>query len=235
MIGSKNTAASVTEADSARDNEGTDVETFLKDLAADNDAFYRSTPSELKTYWPHRLVGEAQIEALKTRWFNEYIGTVVLARLVEKITHPKLKMMVARQVGDEAKHATVCERRVRELGGRVEDYDPPAEQLRMYEVLDQYQYPEEFLASMQFTTEHEGVQRNEQALERFDAKTAHLFADAINPDEHFHVQIGWTGLRILCTTADAQHRAREACYRGRQLHREWTAAYRSRMQERGLL
>jgi hypothetical protein len=211
------------------------VEDFLRELADDNARWYAATPPELKTYWPHRLVGEAAIEAIKTRWFNEYMGTIVLARLVEKVDHPKIKLMVARQVGDEAKHAQVCERRVRELGGIVEDYDPLPEQLRMYEELDRFAHPEEFLAGMQFTTEHEGVKRNEQALDRFDAQTARMFGDAINPDEHFHVQIGWIGLRLLATTTEAQERARRACHQQRELHREWTVAYRARMQERGLL
>lgn len=211
------------------------VEEFLEDLAAENDEYYANTPPELKTYWPHRLVGEAAIEALRTRWFNEYIGTIVLGRLIEKIDNPKLKMMVGRQVGDEAKHALVCERRVQELGGQIEDYDPLPEQMRMYEVLDEVKFPEEFLAAMQFTTEHEGVQRNEQALDRFDAETARVFADAINPDEPFHVQLGWVGLRMLCHTEETQDRARQAARRQRELHREWTAAYRVRMQERGLL
>jgi len=211
------------------------VEEFLKELAADNERYYDALPSEQKTYWPSRLVGEAAIEALKTRWFNEYIGTIVLARLIEKVEHPKLKLMIARQVGDEAKHAQVCVRRVQQLGGRVEDYEPLPEQIHMYQVLDSYEYPEQFLAAMQFTTEHEGVRRNEQALTRFDADTAQMFRDAINPDEPFHVQLGWTGLRILCTNEEAQERARQACYGQRELHREWTLAYRKRMKERGLL
>ncbi len=211
------------------------VEEFLRDLAEDNGRYYDATPPELKTYWPHRLVGEAAIEAIKTRWFNEYMGTIVLARLVEKVDHPKIKLMVARQVGDEAKHAQVCEKRVRELGGAVRDYEPLPEQLRMYEELDRFEYPEEFLAGMQFTTEHEGVKRNEQALDRFDAQTARMFGDAINPDEHFHVQIGWLGLRLLATTAEAQERARRSCCQQRELHRQWTIAYRARMLERGLL
>jgi hypothetical protein len=211
------------------------VEQFLQDLAADNTSYYANTPPELKTYWPHRLVGDAAIEALSTRWFNEYIGTIVLARLLEKVEHPKLKMLVGRQAGDEAKHAQVCEKRVRQLGGRIESYDPLPEQLHLYDVLDTVEYPEEFLAAMQFTTEHEGVKRNEQALDRFDAETAQMFADAINPDEPFHVQLGWIGLRILCVTPEAQERARRACHRQRELHADWTAAYRVRMEERGLL
>lgn len=211
------------------------VEEFLQDLAADNDRFYSSTPPELKTYWPHRLVGDSAVEALKLRWFNEYIGTIVLARLIDKIEHPRLKMLVGRQVGDEAKHAQATEARIRQLGGRVEDYEPLAEQLRLYEVLDTVEHPEEFFAAMQFTTEHEGVRRNDQALDRFDADTATMFRDAINPDEPFHVQLGWTALRILCTTPEAQERARQACHRQRDLHRVMTAAYRERMHARGLL
>lgn len=211
------------------------VDEFLRELAADNEAYYEQIPPELKTYWPHRLVGDTALEALTVRWFNEYIGTIVLARLVEKVHHPRLKMLVARQVGDEAKHAEVCEARIRQLGGRVEDYEPLPEQLQMYEVLDAVEYPEEFFAAMQFTTEHEGVRRNEQALERFDKETADVFRDAINPDEPFHVQLGWTALRLLCTSHEAQDRARRACYRQRELHQQWTAAYRQRMQTRGLL
>jgi len=211
------------------------VEEFLQELAADNDAYYSSTPPELKTYWPHRLVGEAAIEALSTRWFNEYIGTVVLARLVEKVDHPKLKMLVARQAGDEGKHALVTEKRIKALGGNVESYEPVEEQLYLYNVLDTVEYPEQFFAAMQFTTEHEGVKRNEQALQRFDAETAQMFADAVNPDEPFHVQLGWLALRIYCTTEEAQERAREACHRQRDLHREFTVAYRAKMRERGLM
>jgi hypothetical protein len=211
------------------------VEEFVTRLNADNQSYYDQTPPELKTYWPHRLVGDAAVEALKARWANEYLATMVLARLVEKVDHPKLKMMVGRQVGDEAKHAQVTEKRIRQLGGRVEDYEPPVEQMILYRFLDEVEYPEQFLGAMQFTTEAEGARRNEQALQRFDRETAQMFHDAINPDEAFHVQIGWTGLRVLCTTADSQERARQAAYRQRDLHRDWTAAYRARMQARRLL
>ena len=105
----------------------------------------------------------------------------------------------------------------------------------MYQTLDEYEHPEEFRAARQFTTEHEGVKRNEQALDRFDAETASMFASAINPDEPFHVQIGWLGLRLLCTDDASQERARRACHRQRELHRDWTASYRARMKERDLL
>jgi hypothetical protein len=213
----------------------TDTDAFLEALAKDNDRYYGSIPPHLKTYWPHRLVGEAAIEALCTRWFNEYLGTVVLSRLLEKVEDPKLKMLVGRQAGDEAKHALVTEQRIRALGGRVEDYDPLPEQLKLYEILDTVVYPEQFFAAMQFTTEHEGVKRNEQALTRFDAETAQMFADAVNPDEPFHVQLGWTALRVLCDTEEARQRATESCHRQRELHRAFTEAYRARMQERGLM
>lgn len=216
-------------------NDVQPVEEFLADLARDNDEYYSSTPPELKTYWPHRLVGEAATEALSTRWFNEYVGTVVLSRLVEKVDDPRLKMLVGRQAGDEAKHALVTEKRIRALGGSVERYEPLDEQLHLYHVLDTVEHPEEFFAAMQFTTEHEGVKRNEQALQRFDAETAQMFADAVNPDEPFHVQLGWTALRMLCATAESQERAREACHRQRDLHRVFTVAYRRKMRDQGLL
>ncbi|MGA8726913.1 MAG: hypothetical protein WB565_17910 [Acidimicrobiales bacterium] len=101
--------------------------------------------------------------------------------------------------------------------------------------LDEYQHPEQFLAVMQFTTEKEGVARNAQASSRFDAVTAQMFEDTMNPDEEFHVQIGWAGLRILCTTKEAQERATAAARRPRELHREWSRAYSRRMAADGLL
>ncbi len=215
--------------------EAQPVEEFLAELEEDNRQYYsRLSPSQ-KTYWPTILSPEAAVEALKVRWFNEYIGCAVLARLIEKIDHPRLKMLVARQVGDEAKHAMVCEARIQELGGSVADYEPPSEQLRMYEVLDSVVYPEEFFAAMQFTTESEGVKRNEEALLRFDPQTADMFRHAINPDEIFHVNLGWTALRLLCTNAESQDRARRACRRQRDLHREWTEAYAVRMRQQKLL
>lgn len=224
----------MTATDTGLDAAAEDVETFLRALAEDNQRFYDETPEELRSYWPSDLSPAAAVEALRVRWFNEYIGTIVLARLVDRVEDATLKMLIARQVGDEAKHANVCARRIRELGSRVDDYVPPPEQLVMYDVLDGYTYPEQFLAAMQFTTEHEGVRRNEAALRRFDAETAQMFEDAINPDEEFHVQIGWVGLRTLCTTAEAQDRARAACVRQRILHRDWTKAYRQRMVAVGL-
>lgn len=211
------------------------VDEFIHELEVDNRAYYDGLPASEKTYWPSQMSPEAAIEALKTRWFNEYMGTVVLARLLEKISHPHLKMLVGRQIGDEAKHTLVCESRIRELGGDVRDYDPPPEQVRMYQVLDEVTFPEEFFAAMQFTTESEGVERNDQAVERFDPETARMFRDSINPDEYFHVQLGYAALKILCTTEETQARARQACHRQRELHRQWTLAYHHKMRDLGLL
>jgi hypothetical protein len=107
------------------------------------------------------MSGEAAIAALSIRWFNEYASSITLARLVERVHPFRLKMLTARQVGDEAKHATVCAARISALGGDVRDYVPPPEQLRFYEVLDAYPYADQFFAAMQFSTEAQGVVRNE--------------------------------------------------------------------------
>lgn len=204
---------------------------FIAALEAENVAFYATLPETEKVYWTRPLQGPEAAEALKPRWFNEWrIGVESLGGFVRKVDDPTLKILVGRQIGDEAKHARLIQQRIEALGGSVANYDPPPSQLRFAELLDAFEYPEEYFAAEQLTIETQSVRRNELALSRFDAETAEMFERHVNDDERFHVQVGRIGLRRYATTSPAQDRARRAVERVREIHRSMVREHNVRMQ-----
>lgn len=208
-----------------------DVEQFIEEMKRENDEFFSALPEQSTQYWSGSLEGKAAAEALKPRWFNEIRGVEVIGKFVERVPDLTLKALVGKQVGDEAKHAIVCRQRIEELGGSVEDYKPSSQQMAFGDFLDDLTYPEEFFAAQQFTVETQSLKRNEAALSCFDAKTARMFERHINPDERFHVRLGYMGLRRFARTTIAQERARTAVRRVREIHSAMVHKHRTAMHE----
>jgi 1,2-phenylacetyl-CoA epoxidase catalytic subunit len=203
------------------------VDDFIAELGAENEAFFSCLPEGSTSYWSGRLEGPAAAAALKPRWFNELRGVEVIGRFIERVPDITLKVMLGKQVGDEAKHARVCRRRIEELGSSVLDYIPSPESLAFGDLLDSLAYPEEFFAAQQFTVETQSLKRNELALSCFDSATALMFKKYINPDERFHVRLGHLGLKVFARTEAAQRRARDAARKVRQIHVKMVKAHRS--------
>ena len=206
------------------------VHDFIKDLCAENDAFFDSLPDEKTTYWPEVMDDKIAVEALLPRWYNELRGVEVIGKFIERVPDLSLKVLVGRQVGDEAKHARLCRRRIEQLGGSVLDYHPSPEQVRFGDILDGFAYPEEFFAAQQLTIETQSIKRNEKALERFDPETASMFRRNINPDERFHARLGHVGLRVFARTSAAQMRAQNAARLIRPAHVAMVQAHYRRIQ-----
>lgn len=203
-----------------------DVDEFITTLELENERFFADLPDCATQYWHGQMsIGEA-IGALQVRWFNELRGIDIIGRFISRVPDLTLKVLVGRQVGDEAKHAKVCRRRIEELGGSVHTFRPTAEQLEFGDFLDTLVYPEEFFSAQQFTVETQSLKRNERALECFDVKTAEMFRSDINPDERFHVAIGHLGLKTFARTAAAQRRAADAAMRVRDIHVKMVLAHR---------
>ncbi|NVJ10824.1 hypothetical protein HUW63_37220 [Myxococcus sp. AM001] len=209
------------------------LEEFIQQLANENEAFFSAQPAWAKTYWAEKMSLESTIQALRMRYWNEYVGAEVIARFMLRVENPTIKMMVGRQVGDEAKHAFYVRKRIEELGGSLGD--PLPEQLAFYETLDNFRYPEEFFSAQQFTVETQSLKRNEQALHNFDSETADMFRKHINEDEVFHVRLGHTGLKFYCVTSEAQARARTAAAVIRERHVAMSLANARILQSRGLM
>lgn len=184
------------------------VKDFIKKLSEENENFFSGQIPEAKTYWNKKLSKEESIIALRTRYWNEYVGFEVIARFMLRVDNPHLKMLVGRQVGDEAKHAFYVKKRIDELGGDVGS--PMKEQLEFYNTLDSFEHPEEFFAAQQFTVETQSIKRNEQALTNLDEITATMFKKHINTDEIFHSRLGYLGMLHYCLNEESQERAWKA-------------------------
>ncbi len=206
---------------------------FVEELDKDNNDFFSDKDAWSQSYWAGNLCIEAVIIALRMRYWNEYRGFEVIARFMFKVDDDYLRMLVGRQVGDEAKHAQVVSKRIFELGGELGE--PLPEQEAFYKMLDEFEYPEEFFAAQQFTVETQSVKRNESALERFDEKTAYMFKQHINPDEIHHVNLGKRGLLHYCNSEEAQQRAKLAAERIRYAHMAMCEANYHNLREKNLI
>src|ERR1700733_7674251 len=154
-------------------------------------------------------VGKLLFLALK----NELEATECAAGWIATTAEIDVKLALARQAGDEAKHYRLIEKRLGDLGVDTSAYDPgPPSPLLQY--LAALGTTVERVAAGQFTREALAVVRNEEfvrfCVARGDDATASLYADVIQPDEKQHHELGRRLLGRLVTTDAARELARRA-------------------------
>jgi hypothetical protein len=136
-----------------------------------------------------------------------------------------LKLGLARQCGDEAKHYRLIADRLRELGADLTGHDPLAGgHSPMFRYLKSLETPAERIAAGPFAREALAQMRNDVFAEFCEAKgdlaTSRLYRDIIGPDESFHHELGRRMLRRYALTAEDQDRARRAVARTLQIAEE---------------
>jgi bacterioferritin (cytochrome b1) len=130
----------------------------------------------------------------------------------------EVKLALARQCGDEAKHYKLIEARLLALGVDREKLRPQeGGPSPMFHYLKGLGSTVERVAAGQFTREalaqvHNGI-FIEYCEAKGDAETARLYRDVIQPDEAHHHELGRRLLARLATTAEAQALARAASVR----------------------
>jgi len=134
----------------------------------------------------------------------------------------QVKLSLARQCGDEAKHYRLIEERLRALG-----VEPPAAlgpPSPMYQWLASLTTTVERVAAGPFAREALAKVRNKVFADfcasRGDEETARLYREIIDPDEHHHHALGRKLLLRFATTEDAQNKARGAALRTLSLAEE---------------
>jgi 1,2-phenylacetyl-CoA epoxidase catalytic subunit len=165
------------------------------------------------------------VNLLRVALKNEIEATEIAARWLVTTDDLAVKLALARQVGDEAKHYRMIADRLRELGVDAERLDPLAAGYGpLFNYLDTLAGTVERVAAGQFTREAIAVVKNRQFIEfcerAGDAKTAALYRDVIEPDEHHHHRLGRALLARLATTPEAQGAARRAARRTLELAEE---------------
>jgi uncharacterized ferritin-like protein (DUF455 family) len=203
-------------------------EEFVRELDERNQAILKRLQPEA-TLKPEVSGDLNVLNLLKVALKNEIEATEIAARWLVTTDHVDVKMALARQAGDEAKHYRMIADRLKELGFDPHGFNPIAKGYGpLFNYLDTLVTTEERIAAGQFTREAIAVVKNRQFIEfserAGDRLTANLYRDVIEPDERFHHELGRSLLLRCATSPEAQERARRAAARTLELAEELQAA-----------
>ena len=193
------------------------AEEFVAALDADNQTLLRALEPDA-TLKPE-IDGPLNVpNLLKVALKNEIEATEIAARWLVTSDDVQVKLALARQVGDEAKHYRLIADRLRQLGIDVGALDPLAGGYGpLFKYLDTLTTTVERIAAGQFTREAIAVVKNRQFIEFCervgDKDTATLYRDTIEPDERYHHELGRHLLLRLATTPESQAAAVAAARR----------------------
>ncbi|MFQ5926823.1 MAG: ferritin-like domain-containing protein [Terriglobia bacterium] len=144
---------------------------------------------------------------------NEISVAELAAMWTPTVSDWDIKIALAQQAGDEARHFQLIESRLEKLGIALADFTLPAEN-QLFAYLKSLTTPVEKIAAGQFTLESIAYQVNDSFLRYCelvgDKETAEIYRRYIQPDELHHHQLGRRLLTKYATTPEAQLRAREA-------------------------
>lgn len=164
-------------------------------------------------------------ELLATALKKELEATEEAALWLVSEPDVEVKLALARQCGDEAKHYRLIEARLRELGvdttkAQAQIGDPSP----MFKYLEGLTTTVERVAAGQFTREALARVLNEAFIayceSKGDADTARLYRDTIQPDEAHHHELGRRLLLRLAVSDEEQGRARTAALRTLEIAQE---------------
>ena len=155
------------------------------------------------------------VRRLKMALKNELEASEIAAIWIPTTPEIDVKLALARQVGDEAKHYRLIEEHLQKMGVDLRDFNPAAEGYGpMFQLLAGFQTTIERIGAAQFTRESLALKKNEQFIEFCEAAgevaTAKLYREQIQPDEEWHVHLGRSVLEKYATTSDHQEQARKA-------------------------
>lgn len=192
---------------------GVTAEEFVAELEAENRAALAELGQKAAAGPPEDA--PAIVALLKMALRNEFEAAVLAASWVADTPELDVKLALARQSGDEAKHYRWIEDRLRALGQDLTGFDPAAPgPSPLFNHLLELKGTAERAAAGPFTREGLAVVRNDVfALfceQRNDRETASLYRDWIQPDERHHHELGRRLLLRYATTPEAQERARAA-------------------------
>ena len=156
---------------------------------------------------------------------NELEATELAAIWLPTTQELDVKLALARQCGDEAKHYRMIVDRLKEMGVDASRIDPrQAGYSALFEFLRSLESTPARVAAGQFTREGIALVRNQAFIEfceaRGDAETAALYRNVIQPDEQHHHELGRRLLARHAVTAADQQVAHDAARRTIELAEE---------------
>src|SRR6516162_1982172 len=155
------------------------------------------------------------VRRLKMALKNELEASEIAAVWIPTTPEVDVKLALARQVGDEAKHYRFIEDHLRRMGADLSSFNPAADGYGpMFQLLAGFSSTVERIGAAQFTRESLALKKNEQFIEFCEAAgyktTANLYRENIQPDEEWHVRLGRIVLEKYATTPALQDQAHKA-------------------------
>ena len=155
------------------------------------------------------------VQRLKMALKNELEASEIAAVWIPTTPEVEVKLALARQVGDEAKHYRLIEEHLAGMGVDLSGFNPTKDGYGpMFQLLAGFDTTVERIGAAQFTRESLALKKNEQFIEFCDAAgyktTANLYRENIQPDEEWHVRLGQMVLEKYAVTPELQAQARKA-------------------------
>jgi len=183
-----------------------DLETFVTDKLSSLDLIKEPAVS------PDR---PEVVRRLKMALKNELEASEVAALWIQSTPEIEIKLALARQAGDEAKHYKLIEKHLQAMHVDLTAFNPTEGGYGpMFQLLAGFGSTVERIGAAQFTREALALKKNEQFIEFCEAagdhQTAELYRAQIQPDEQWHVHLGREVLAKYANTAELQEKARKA-------------------------
>jgi hypothetical protein len=193
-----------------------DPAAFLEELDRQVQAKLATLEQAANDAQPGPAVGVPQLLAAALK--KELEASEEAALWMTRERDVEVKLALARQCGDEAKHYRLIEARLRELGVEPARIDPLAGgPSPMFQYLAELGTTVERVAAGQFTREALAKVHNDvfiaHCVAQGDEATARLYREIIQPDEAHHHEAGRRLLLRLAVTEEDQARARAASAR----------------------
>ena len=191
-----------------------DAAAFVAELASHNDSILsRLAPAQTLTAEAGGDLSPRNL--LRIALKNELEASEIAAMWMPSAGSAELKLALARQAGDEARHYRLIAERLHALGDKLEGFDPLSTGYSpLFKFLSTLQTDVERVAAGQFTREAIALVKNVQFIELCeragDTATSMLYRGVIQPDEQHHHELGRHFLRRLATDDESQRLAREA-------------------------
>ena len=169
----------------------------------------------LKDEEPGTADRQEVIRRLKVALKNELEAAELAAVWIPSTPEIDVKLALARQAGDEARHYHLIEKHLEAMGVSLTGFEPAAEGYGpMYNLLRGFDSTVERLAGAHFTREALALKKNDQFIEFCERagaqETADLYRKHIQPDEGWHVDIGHRFLQRYASSEEDQGKARRA-------------------------
>ena len=165
---------------------------------------------------PLKTTGEAElVRRLKIALKNELEAAELAALWMPTTSEIDIKLGLARQVGDEARHYRLIEEHMEKFVVDLDEFDPlESGYSPMFQLLSGFSTTVERVAGAQLTRESIALKKNEQFIEFCDvlgaSSTAALYRESIQPDEEWHVRLGRDSLARYAVTPELRESARNA-------------------------